>query len=234
MAGVPFTVAIINIPERFQTVNSLSPGQAGIKLIPFSIFVSVGSALSSVFSSRLKIPPVFVVLLGAIMQTVGTALMSTLPAAIGSRNYGYQILTSIGIGLNLTVLILLTPNLIRGKDQCKPPPMSFESSLTDPAVALGALTQFRALGGVIGLAIATNVLNNHLTSRLQGALSPEELANLLQSAATIAQLPPVLETLVRETFREGFNLQMRIMTGFGAAQILAMAVMWEKKPRKIA
>ncbi|MCJ1356673.1 MAG: hypothetical protein MMC33_006668 [Icmadophila ericetorum] len=219
LAGVPFTVAIINIPERFQTVNNLSPGQAGIKLIPFSIFVSVGSALSSVFSSRFKIPPIFVVLLGAVMQTAGTALMSTLPLEIGSNNYGYQVLTGIGIGLNLTVLILLTPNLIRGKDQ---------------SVALGALTQFRALGGVIGLAIATNVLNNHLTSHLERVLSPEQLANLLQSAATIAELPPALEGVVRETFREGFNLQMRIMIGFGAAQILAMAVMWEKKPRRIA
>ena len=99
---------------------------------------------------------------------------------------------------------------------------------------MGAQTQFRALGGVIGLAIATNALNSYVKSRLSGSLTSEQLANLLQSIETVRLLPADLQDIIRSTFAEGYDLQMRIMIGFGAAQILMLAMMWEKKLRRVA
>ena len=40
------------------------------------------------------------------------------------------------------------------------------------AVAMAAITQFWALGGVVGLAVAANVLNNHVRAALSVVLQP--------------------------------------------------------------
>ena len=99
---------------------------------------------------------------------------------------------------------------------------------------MAAITQFRALGGVVGLAIAANVLNNHVRAVLSVVLSPAQLGALLQTSAAMGMLPEALQVVVRETFSDGYNLQMRVMIGFGAAQILSLILMWEKKLRRVA
>ena len=99
---------------------------------------------------------------------------------------------------------------------------------------MGAQAQFRAIGGVLGLAIATNALNSYVKSRLSVVLTVDQLANLLQSVQSVHLLPPEQQDLVRSTFAEGYDLQMRIMIGFGGAQIIALAIMWEKKLRRVA
>ena len=99
---------------------------------------------------------------------------------------------------------------------------------------MGAITQFRALGGVVGLAIATNVLNNHVRSGLSAILSQQQLDALLQTSAAIEMLPDALRAAVRSVYAEGYNLQMKVMAGFGAAQIVAVVTMYEKETRYVA
>ena len=96
------------------------------------------------------------------------------------------------------------------------------------AVASGALLQFRIFGGALGLAIASNVLNNYLTSHLTGLLGAQELSVLLQSTASIGVLPPEVQSRVLAAFSEGYNLQMKIMTGFAGAQLLTVGMLWRK------
>ena len=100
--------------------------------------------------------------------------------------------------------------------------------LSTIAVASGALLQFRILGGALGLAIASNVLNNHLRSSLAGLISAEELSVLLQSTASIRLLPPEVQAQVLAAFSDGYNLQMKIMTGFAGAQLLTVGTLWRK------
>lgn len=97
----------------------MSPFQAGIRLLPFAVSVPVGSLLQSIVATRLKVLPTFVLLAGAILQIIGAALMSTLPTELNPAQYGYQVISGIGLGLNLGVLILLTPFVIRGKNTGK-------------------------------------------------------------------------------------------------------------------
>lgn len=96
------------------------------------------------------------------------------------------------------------------------------------AVASGALLQFRIFGGALGLAIASNVLNNHLRSSLAGLISAEDLAKLLQSTALIRLLPAELQAQVLAAFSDGYNLQMKIMAGFAGAQLLTVGMLWRK------
>ena len=103
-------------------------------------------------------------------------------------------------------------------------------TLCDPkAVASGALLQTRILGGALGLAITSNVLTSYLKSSLAGVVSTEELSTLLQSTSSIRLLSPHIQDKILVAFSDGYNLQMKIMTGFAGAQLLAVGAIWRKQ-----
>lgn len=91
---------------------------------------------------------------------------------------------------------------------------------------MGAITQFRIMGGAIGLAIATTVLNTYVKSHLSESVTPQQMNSILQSAENINSLERVVGWTVREVFGRGYNLQMRVLIGFGAAQIPASFLLW--------
>lgn len=97
------------------------------------------------------------------------------------------------------------------------------------AVATAAVIQFRLMGGAIGLAIVTTVFNGIVRPKLEHTLSITQLGALLHSTAVIESFQPDLQSRVRNIFANGFNSQMRIMIGFGAAQIPAALLLWRRK-----
>ena len=101
-------------------------------------------------------------------------------------------------------------------------------------MALGGVTQLRVLGGTVGVAIATNVLNNFVIKTLSPTLPHDQLEQLLQSTQVIATLEPSVERQVRMVFARGYNMQIGAMLGFSAAEFLAILLMWEAKPRRTA
>ena len=98
---------------------------------------------------------------------------------------------------------------------------------------MGAITQIRVLGGTIGLAICTVVLNAHVRHGLSLVLSPEQVTGILQSVSSISDLDAATEKAVRQVFAEGYKQQMRIMTYFSAAVFVASLLAWERRPRRI-
>ena len=99
---------------------------------------------------------------------------------------------------------------------------------------MGAVTQFRALGGVIGLAIASNVLNNHVQAKLSSVLTPQQLQRLLQNSMELGHFTKDMQSVVRGIYSDSYNLQMKVMIGFGAAQVLGLGLMWEGELRQLA
>lgn len=89
------------------------------------------------------------------------------------------------------------------------------------AIATGTVVQFRFLGGAIGLAIASNILNGHLTHRLQGVMTSHELHLFLENVRSIKSLPPLLQEEVKDVLAGSFNTQLIVMVGFAAAQLPA-------------
>lgn len=104
------------------------------------------------------------------------------------------------------------------------------SSLSDEeislAVAMGSVVQFRIMGGAVGLAIVTSVLNSYIKSHLSASVTPQQLGSILQSANAINMLDSTMQSTVRAIFGHGYNLQMKVMIGFAAAQIPASLLMW--------
>lgn len=84
------------------------------------------------------------------------------------------------------------------------------------------------MGGAIGLAIVTTVMNKYTKHQLAAILPPEQIQALLKSTKAMTVLPAEAVASIREVFSQGFNIQMRIAIGFCAAQIPSILAMWQK------
>ncbi|KAJ5692410.1 hypothetical protein N7462_001833 [Penicillium macrosclerotiorum] len=215
LVGVPFNVIAISLPQRFQVVSQTSALGAGIRLIPYSTVAAVCSAIANIACSKGKIPPIYLLMLGAVLQTVGLALFTTLPKSgtFITAGYGYEVLAGAGIGTTFGILILTTPFVVEKRDL---------------AVATGAIIQLRFLGGAIGLAIASTVLNSLLKKHLHGIISDSDISSLMQSTEIIATFSPEMQEQIREIFADSYDSQFKIMIGFAAAQIPVSALLWQK------
>ncbi|KAI0805845.1 putative multidrug resistance protein fnx1 [Xylaria sp. FL0064] len=130
------TACMFILPQRFQLVYGTSGLDAGVRLIPFTVFIPIGSTFSGTLAGKAKIPPVYLLVLGSVLQVLGFALTGTLPPTldIPSRIYGFQVLAGWGCGINFALLFILIP---------------FVNEKQDHATALGAGSQFRLMGGPI-------------------------------------------------------------------------------------
>lgn len=95
------------------------------------------------------------------------------------------------------------------------------------------MVQVRFLGGAIGLAIASNILNGRLAQRLQGVMTSHELHLFLENVRSIKRLSPNLQEEVKNVLASSFNTQLIVMIGFAAAQLPATLLLL-KAGRQIA
>ncbi|KAL8667019.1 MAG: hypothetical protein Q9202_000941 [Teloschistes flavicans] len=236
LTGFPFQAVIVNLPQRFQAVNGLSPTAAGIRLLPLLLCSPFASGLSGLLVTKAKVPPAYLLILGSALQLLGVGLTSSLPStqqSIRPAQYGYEVLMGFGFGLGLSSLLVLVPMVVSKQDIGKVHlPMGENPALTFvTAVAMGAITQIRVLGGTVGLAICATVLNNHLRSSFPSVLNPDQISQISDSVQNIEHLNPNQEAFVRRIFAEGYNDQMRIMTYISAAVFLASLLLLERRPR---
>jgi predicted MFS family arabinose efflux permease len=121
LVGVPMGVTTFQLPQRFQLVNGLDSFNAGIRLIPYGAAFPVGSVVGSQVAGRFKIPAIYIVFFGSILQTVGYALLSTVdsssdfPPAI----YGYMVLCGLGCGTTYQTLYIMVPFTVETRDKGK-------------------------------------------------------------------------------------------------------------------
>ncbi|KAI9650185.1 hypothetical protein NHQ30_000198 [Ciborinia camelliae] len=216
LTGAPLTIGIIQIPLRFQFINELSPLNASIRMLPYVTLFPIGSIVVAALAGKVKVPPVYLVLGSSVFQCVGFGLLSTSPGSktVHASQYGYQVITGLGIGGSLGALTVMTPFTVEKRDR---------------SVANSAILQFRLMGGAVGLAVVTTVLNNYIQSHLTGVLTPEQLDTFLKTTSLLAELPPSTVDIVRRVYSNGFNAQMRVAIGFAAAQIPAALLMWRRK-----
>ncbi|THC97676.1 hypothetical protein EYZ11_002839 [Aspergillus tanneri] len=214
-SGCPWNVIILYISQRLQLLVKMSPLEAGIHLIPFSAVATVASSLACLCSSKGRVPFVYTTLLGSFLQIVGVTLLSTLPESptFPTEGPGYEALAGLGIGTTIGILILATPFVVEVQD------------LTN---ATGALTQYRFLGGAIGLSVASNILNSRLKSKLTGVLSSEQLQTLLQNPAMVSSFSPDLQGIIEAVFSRSYTIQLRAMIAFSAMQVLAALLMFKR------
>ncbi|KAH8199963.1 hypothetical protein TruAng_005844 [Truncatella angustata] len=221
VGGAPMTIAAIELPQRFQLVNESSPLDAGVRLLAFAVATPVGIVVASVLTGRLRIPFVYTLTFGACLQITGFTLISTVPTTVNLWNgmYGFCVLAGMGAGVTAGTFYVLTPISCEKEDQ---------------PLAVGLALQARMLGGAVGIAVVNSVWVNYVRSHLASAMSTAEIDELLSSIGSLAQYPQDLQTFIRGVCGEAYNLQMRATLGFSAAQFLAIAALWRKKPFRLS
>ncbi|KAF2706214.1 MFS multidrug transporter-like protein [Pleomassaria siparia CBS 279.74] len=217
--GAVWISGVFQLPQRFQVVHGLSPLAAGVRVMAYTGAAPISSIITAIIAKK-GVPPIYLVLGASCLQIVGFALLGSLPAstAISKAQYGYQVIAGFGCGTNISLLTLMTP---------------FSVSPQDNAVAMGAITQFRIMGGAIGLSIVNTAMHGLLRSRLSPILKGAQLDQVLNSAQAIAALPVAMRKEVLLKYSEGYNLQMMILAGLAAGQIIGTLVMWQKKQIKV-
>ena len=118
ITGAPFTVALIDLPLRFQSVNGASSLHAGVKLLPFIALVPAGAIAASVVMGKPKVPPIYVTLFGSAVQLVGFALLSTAPASTELPNsfYGFEAIAGFGLGITYATVTIMCPFVAEKRD----------------------------------------------------------------------------------------------------------------------
>lgn len=228
------TATIVQIPQRFATVNNLSILDSGIRLLPFAAVMACSSALTSILMGLTKFPVVGWLLFGSCLAIAGVAgfSKSSISPAIETSQYGFQVLAGIGLGIYGIALLLLTayvvPKKYHGESMVVQETLPF--GLTRMlAVANGAISQFRILGGSLGLSTVICASSPSLRNHLEAIIGPTQTHLLLERTERLFLLPPEARALARRAFGESYNLQMTVLIGFAAATVPACILMWQRK-----
>lgn len=216
LTGAPLTICVIEIPQRFQTVNGSSPIGAGVKLLAYALSNPVGGFICSGAAGRLRVPFVYILLAGIALQIVGVFLLSEIPDSIElwAGQFGYTVLAGLGVGMAGAAFYMMVPLVVEEYDQ---------------SIALGTGLQLRMFGGALGIAIVTTIMNSYLKSHLPALLSPEQLSAVLDSAQVVATFPSELQVQVRQVYARAYNMQMKATWAFSIAQLLPVLLLWKKQ-----
>lgn len=147
--------------------------------------------------------------------------------------FGYEVFVGFGIGLifsSATVLIRVQASERDGGKLTLVSPFPKSKLTLVTASAQGLMTQSRLLGGNIGLAIGTVVLNQHVSSGLSDTLSPEQVKNLQQSLNTIETFTPQEAQAVSVVFSDAFQSQVLISACMAAAGLVSGLFIWQRNP----
>ncbi|KAL7621663.1 hypothetical protein AAE478_008990 [Parahypoxylon ruwenzoriense] len=222
LAGFPFLVTVVFLPQRFQLVNGLSPVDAGVRMLPLLLLSASGAGLGGIISKKHNIS--WYVLTSSLgLQLIGLGLMTTLPTnsnEIPVKQYGFQAILGLGFGLTLSCLVIVAQTEV--KDDY------------DVGITISAITQIRVLGGVIGVAVSQAILNEQLSVSLSSKLPAEKLAALLRSAVAISTFTPEEINTTIQCYGSGFNLQYKVMMGFSAASFITNCGCWQRNPKNFS
>jgi hypothetical protein len=94
------------------------------------------------------------------------------------------------------------------------------------AVGSAATSQFRTLGGLVGIAIVTSISTPYIRSHLTDILPLELAESLLERTELVQHLSPDTLERVRMLFGEAYNLQVKVLIGFAVAKVPVTGLMW--------
>ncbi|GKZ61572.1 hypothetical protein AnigIFM49718_008291 [Aspergillus niger] len=218
--GASLTVSVVEIPQRFQVVNSSSPLGAGVQLLAFAVSVPAGMMFCSIVASRYPLPLVYLGIAGICLQVVGDFLYSSIPSEtqIWRGQFAYLVLAGFGNGLAFGTFYSMLPLVV---------------TIADQSISIGTGFQLRMLGGALGIAAATAILHSYTRSHLASFLPANEVDALAISSQIIDTLTPEMQVWVREIYAEAYSEQMKLVGGFSAAQVLAVGLVWKRNNVRI-
>jgi hypothetical protein len=127
--------AIITIPQRFQVVNGTPAVDAGTRMLPLLLCSPIATIVASLLLSKIRLPPLYVLIAGCSLQALGVGLFSSLDSSsldVPSFQYGYQVIMGCGFGLNLSTVLMMVPLVVKQRDMGKPQRHSYTHPIPAP------------------------------------------------------------------------------------------------------
>ena len=237
LTGYQLFLAIVTIPERYQIVNVNSSLTAGIRLMPLLFASATGSTINGIISSRKNLN-FYSLVIACCILLVGSGLMSTVAFSetVDPALYGYQVIFGLGIGGILSSTVVISSLYSNFEDYGKFPGVSLALSVSKrlakcaAALAQGIVNQARILGGTIGLACSTIILNIRFGTDLSEILSPAQITGLRRTLEEITSLTIDQQVAVQRAFANAFQDQFRICTYLAAATLLFALLTFTRNP----
>jgi hypothetical protein len=134
----------------------------------------------------------YLLVASAVSQAIGTGLRSSINASegISPRVYGIEVIMRSGMGLSMVSLMIMGRLEFQQNDQGIPQyaiylnvlgVLAANATISKTVAIVGALTQLRTMGAVLGLGIASTALTNYMKSRLAAIVSPSQLHAIFES-----------------------------------------------------
>ncbi|KAJ5162501.1 Major facilitator superfamily domain general substrate transporter [Penicillium capsulatum] len=201
------------LPLYLQNIRSMSPGQAGVMILPMVIAHGICSAGSGLLIS----------LCGHYKPIVVAGATCWMVAAVVKLWYGQTtpiwtfavigILDGVGVGCSLQPVLV---GLFAGTDP------------VDRAVLTGLRNFLRDMGGAVGVTISGSILTNILSKQLAHTFSPRIIAQLTSSAFALEELQ--LSAKDRQLVADGYmNGLHSVFASYAVLIALYLgAVLWIK------
>jgi EmrB/QacA subfamily drug resistance transporter len=172
LVGVGMFGVISFLPLFLQTVNGKSASDSGLLLMPLMLGLIGASVLAGQVITRTGRYRIFPIL-GTAIMTFGIFSISRLgPSASGFQSSGFMLVTGIGLGLTMQVIVLAVQN---------------EVPAADLGVATSAVNFFRAIGGSVGVALVGALFTRRLDHALgAGHHDPHSAEYLAKFAHALA------------------------------------------------
>jgi len=109
LTGFVMYLAVVNIPMRASIVNRYDEVKSGILLLPLMGATAVGSALGGAMSAK-ENRTFWTLNVASGLMLVGSGVMAMVPGTVevASRQWGFEVLLGLGVGMNLSTSTLLT------------------------------------------------------------------------------------------------------------------------------
>ncbi|KAF4480150.1 Multidrug resistance 3 [Fusarium agapanthi] len=201
--GFPYLLLIYAIPLRFQVVSGKSALISGVMLLPMLGTAAIGSLLAGKINAT-KNYTFESLVLGSSVMTIGCGLLTSLSHEPNdAKLLGYMTFCGLGFGLTVASSTMLS---------------TVEVPIRDYAPAQGIISQVRLLGGSLGIAASSALLNEKSSKYLSGVLTAYEQATI---GGSNTHLTSAQWSAVRYTYADAFQVEMKIATVVAACSVIS-------------
>jgi EmrB/QacA subfamily drug resistance transporter len=218
--GGTFFVMIYWVPIWFQSIQSVSALESGIRSLPMVLSVVVASIISGGGTTAIGYNNPFYIL-STILMSVGAGLLTTFQVDTGKSMWiGYQIIYGLGVGFGIQQAVITVQVVLPLKD-----------------VPVGtALAMFmQTFGGALFNSVAQNVFNNTLLKGIRTDAPSVDTNIILHVGATnlVQTFPQSLLHGIQIAYNHALTQTWFIATAMSCLTIIAtLLVEWKSVKEK--
>ncbi|KAJ5504943.1 hypothetical protein N7463_007817 [Penicillium fimorum] len=187
--GGSFFVMVYYIPIWFQAIHGDSPMESGIRTLPFTMSLILGTFIAGIGTTVVGYYVPFMYA-SAVFGSIGAGLLYTWTTDITmGKSVGYQLLFGFGIGLGLQQSIVAAQTIL--------PP-------ADVPTGTAYMVFSQHFGGSLMVSAAQNMFINRLSSRLDEipGINPLQIDTGANKIGSLTRDPTVLHE-IKATYHDG-------------------------------